>query len=83
LVPNWQGSVARRSDGSLFGTLLTGGDVHLPMAVGSSLYEFTDGADDENPEGGLILDSAGNLYGTTTGSLGGIGSVFEIAPSLT
>jgi uncharacterized repeat protein (TIGR03803 family) len=46
------------------------------------LHNFTRGLDDgHNPEGGLIFDSAGNLYGTTYG--GGAndqGAVFEITP---
>src|SRR5208282_3745637 len=29
------------------------------------LHSFTGGADGGNPDGGLILDKAGNLYGTT------------------
>jgi uncharacterized repeat protein (TIGR03803 family) len=90
------GTLARSSSGVLYGTLLTGGDTQSCSGYGcgnvfqlslsngnwvySSLYEFTGGADGGNPEGGLIFDSAGNLYGTTTGSLGGDGSVFELTP---
>ena len=89
------GTLLRRFDGSLFGTLLTGGFdgcsgygcgsvFQLSPSNGSwvytSLYEFTDGADGGNPEGALILDEAGSLYGTTTGSLGGDGSAFQITP---
>jgi hypothetical protein len=48
--------------------------------VYTSLYVFTDGADGGNPEGELILDPAGNLYGTTSGTFGGDGSVFELTP---
>jgi uncharacterized repeat protein (TIGR03803 family) len=90
------GTLLRRFDGTLFGTLLTGGDIQSCSGYGcgsvfqlspsnggwvyTSLYEFTDGADGGNPEGALILDEAGSLYGTTTGSLGGDGSVFQITP---
>ena len=35
------------------------------MGNESVLYGFTGGADGANPEGGVIRDSAGNLYGTT------------------
>ena len=34
----------------------------------SVLYSFTGGADGASPKGALVLDSAGNLYGTTQGS---------------
>src|SRR5208337_3429117 len=30
---------------------------------------------------GLVMDSAGNLYGTTTGGQNGMGNVFELTPS--
>lgn len=51
------------------------------------LYNFTDSPDGDGPEGGLIFDGAGNLYGTThyggTGEgceYGGCGTVFEVTP---
>lgn len=46
------------------------------------LHSFTGGDDGYNPAGGLILDQAGNLYGTTSdGGTGGGGTVFELIPT--
>jgi uncharacterized repeat protein (TIGR03803 family) len=45
------------------------------------LYRFAGGADGDDPEASLVLDSAGNLYGTTAG--GGAnhtGIVFRLSP---
>ena len=47
----------------------------------SVLYAFTGGSDGASPNGGLIWDSAGNLYGTTgAGGTSGKGTVFELSP---
>jgi hypothetical protein len=50
----------------------------------SVVYSFAgSGIDGANPYGALIIDGAGNLYGTTVnGGIGGIssGTVFEIFP---
>ncbi len=53
------------------------------LAAGSgtinALDSFTDGG---YPNGGVIADSAGNLFGTSeNGGVNGTGSVFELAPS--
>jgi uncharacterized repeat protein (TIGR03803 family) len=45
------------------------------------LYTFTGGADGSQPNGGLILDSAGNLYGTTREGGLGAGVVYKLDPS--
>jgi uncharacterized repeat protein (TIGR03803 family) len=45
------------------------------------LYSFTNSGDGGYPQGGLIIDSKGNLYGTTSG--GGTsqsGTVFQLSP---
>jgi len=45
------------------------------------LYSFTDGSDGGYPAGGVIFDSAGNLYGTTSsGGVYNLGTVFELSP---
>src|ERR1051325_6915735 len=50
------------------------------------LYRFTGGVDGGHPYGGLVRDSAANLYGTTAfgggGSCGsGCGVIFKLAPN--
>ena len=45
------------------------------------LYSFTGGSDGANPNGSLVFDAAGNLYGATGGGGAyGYGTVFEITP---
>lgn len=80
--------------GNLYGTTNTGGSDCLcgvvyelsPSAGGWSyreLHEFHGSADGAWPEYSLIVDAAGNLYGTTSdrGPIGGSGTVFELSPS--
>ena len=47
------------------------------------LHQWGNGTDGIYPYGGLILDSAGNLYGTTSqsGVKGKMGTVFELTPT--
>jgi uncharacterized repeat protein (TIGR03803 family) len=44
------------------------------------LYTFTGGKDGAHPVGGVTLDSAGNLYGTTRNGGVGVGVVFRLTP---
>jgi uncharacterized repeat protein (TIGR03803 family) len=81
------------SAGNLYGTALGGGAngfgvvFELINAGGtwteSVLHSFTNSPDGANPENGLIMDGAGNLYGiaTTGGTGNGKGCVFELSPS--
>lgn len=79
--------------GNLYGTTTGGGDsncycgVVFKMTPGANgkwkynvLHRFV-GTDGFDPEATLIIDSKGNLYGTTVaGGAGGAGVVFEISP---
>jgi uncharacterized repeat protein (TIGR03803 family) len=65
---------------------ITGAVTNVQVACNteSVLYDFTNAASDSGqyPLGGLIMDSAGNLYGTTTsGGSNDIGVVFELSPA--
>jgi len=49
------------------------------------LYRFLGGSDGESPDGGLIMDAGGALYGTTVGGSSGCppscGTVYSLAPT--
>jgi uncharacterized repeat protein (TIGR03803 family) len=81
--------------GNLYGTTLNGGNAGngvvfelSPPARGGSaqwtetvLHSFDDANDGVEPRIGVIMDSAGNLYGTTeSGGSIGYGAVFEVSP---
>jgi len=87
--------------GNLYGTTIYGGGAAgcpfgplgcgtvfkiAPDGTESVLYVFKGGSDGQFPEGGLIADKAGNLYGTTYDGGGpschgaGCGTVFKLAP---
>ena len=81
------------SNGNLYGTTQSGGSAIsiggtvYKLTAGSSgsytesvLYSFPGPSNDgDGPFSGLLMDSSGNLYGTTTyGGTSGAGTVFEI-----
>ena len=77
----------RDSAGNLYGTTPYGGTAGAGVVFKvdttgheTVLYTFTGLADGSEPNGGLVRDSAGNLYGTTYGG-GGYGDVFEVDPT--
>jgi uncharacterized repeat protein (TIGR03803 family) len=91
------GSLISDSHGNLYGVTFEGGAHNLgtvfeltPTAAGWTqkvLYSFHGGADGADPaSAGLVMDSAGNLYGATTdgGNYpcygGGCGVIFELKP---
>jgi uncharacterized repeat protein (TIGR03803 family) len=77
------------SAGNLYGTTYEGGTANAGVIykIDTSgqetvLHSFTGGADGANPYAGVILDSAGNLYGATVnGGSAGKGAVYEVSPS--
>jgi uncharacterized repeat protein (TIGR03803 family) len=78
--------LVRDSAGNFYGTTYYGGAsgagvVYELSAAGqeSVLYSFTGGSDGKEPFGGVILDSSGDVFGTTSAGgskLGGV--VFKI-----
>jgi uncharacterized repeat protein (TIGR03803 family) len=77
--------------GTLYGTTYDGGSSNegtvfelAPNGRGAwnktVLHSFKTGTDGSFPKAGLIFDSAGNLYGTTSlGGASGVGVVFELS----
>jgi uncharacterized repeat protein (TIGR03803 family) len=89
----WQGGgpVFDNSSGNLYGTTFSEGAYGMgtvfkltPGDYGwayTSLHDFTGGSDGANPQAGLAIDAAGNLYGTTNaGGANNMGVVFEVTP---
>ena len=82
-------------NGNLYGTTTQGGTNGLgpnglgtvyeitPSGVESVIYSFTGEIDGEVPEAPVILDAAGNLYGTTFIGMNGDGggSAYELSPT--
>jgi uncharacterized repeat protein (TIGR03803 family) len=61
------------------GTIFEIADTNGTYAAPTTLYSFTGGSDGGNPDGPLIMDAAGDLFGTTsTGGANGDGTVFEV-----
>jgi uncharacterized repeat protein (TIGR03803 family) len=83
------GGVILDAKGNLYGTASGGGASNngVVFKIDTSgdetvLYSFTGGSDGGTPLGGLIRDSAGNLYGTTNGGgTSGAGVVFKVDAS--
>jgi uncharacterized repeat protein (TIGR03803 family) len=85
--------VIRDAKGNLYGTTFQGaglgcndygcGTVFELTTAGKFmvLHTFTGGSDGGNPAAGLVMDKAGNLYGTTYGGgVYGWGTVFKLTP---
>lgn len=80
------GSLVRDAAGNLYGTTQVGGFVGSGTVfkldtngIESVLYSFSGGDDGGYPLAGLVLDAAGNLYGTTeSGGSSGQGTVFKV-----
>ncbi len=64
------------NEGTIFELAKTNGSYASTV---TTLYSFTGGADGGVPDGPLIMDKAGDLFGTTsTGGANGDGTVFEV-----
>jgi uncharacterized repeat protein (TIGR03803 family) len=88
-----QSALSIDTNGDLFGTTSEGGSANdgtvFEIKAGTTtpitLYSFTGGSTDgNNPVGGVILDTYGNLFGTTVqGGADNDGTVFEIKAGAT
>ena len=74
---------------NLYGTTIEGGAanfgtvfVRQESGTYKLLHSFKGGADGSGPYAGVILDAAGNLYGTTSaGGTSNLGVVYKLSPS--
>jgi uncharacterized repeat protein (TIGR03803 family) len=84
-----RGSLVLDRFGSLYGTTSYGGAADFgtvfkidPNGTETVLYSFTGSPDGRNPSAGLVIDIAGNLYGTTEfGGTSDLGTIFQIDTS--
>jgi uncharacterized repeat protein (TIGR03803 family) len=87
------GSVVFDNAGNLYGTTDSGGSFNwgsvfkLTPTSGSwsatSIFSFTSGDNGCNPNGGVVFDKAGNLYGTTDWcGADEVGTVFKLTPTV-
>jgi uncharacterized repeat protein (TIGR03803 family) len=82
-----QGPLVRDANGNIFGAALEkgsgGAGTIFKLASNGTLtvlHSFTGSRDGKAPQGGLLLDGAGNLFGSTfAGGDTGNGTIFEIA----
>jgi len=80
------GGLIRDANGTLYGTTFGGngsdyGTVFKLSVIGEEtvLYRFAGGTHGEHPQGGVVRDARGNLYGTTfSGGAFGFGAVFRV-----
>lgn len=90
---NPTGGVLFDASGNVYGTTQLGGShsygsVFQLVRAGSgwslsTLYSFQGTSDGANPDGALIFDAAGNLYGTTiSNGVSNGGTVFALTPQL-
>lgn len=90
---NPNGTLAIDSKGLLYGTTVSGGKNNLGVVyrlLPSTTAKFTEkilynfGANGTQPHAGVVIDSLGNLYGTTTaGGKNNAGVVYELLPNTT
>lgn len=81
--------LSRDSAGNLYGTTTAGGPYCAgvvykvsPTGQATVLYAFTGGSDGASPKAGVILDDAGNVYGTTPfGGAANAGVLFKVDPA--
>ncbi len=79
------GLVRARAGNLFYGTTSQGGTsgfgtvFKVTGTTETVLYSFTGGADGGNPFAGLVMDAAGNLYGTTKRGAAGYGTVFKLS----
>jgi uncharacterized repeat protein (TIGR03803 family) len=80
------GGLVLDGSGNLYGTTSSGGTSNLgtvfkidTSGVETVLHSFAGNSDGAQPYAGLVMDGAGNLYGTTEkGGTSGFGTVFKV-----
>jgi uncharacterized repeat protein (TIGR03803 family) len=96
-----KGRLLRDKSGNFYGVTVAGGTIGCNDNQGCGtvfkvdangketvLYTFTGGSDGANPNGDLVMDESGNLYGTTSSggdpscyrAGGGCGVLFKLTP---